>query len=198
MSLWDQMTGKQKAALGLVVAAAFLGLGYVGTRLGSDQDRVSVVTDGISPSDEVERRPVDVTQIKVYVSGAVRRPGVYELNSDRLIQDALYLAGGPMDGADLDRVNLAGRMVDTMQIHVPWLGDPVVEGLGNTETPSVVSINMGSREQLMSLPNVGEKTADAIIKYRTENGPFERVEDLAKVDGIGEKTLEKLLGRISL
>lgn len=198
MDLWSQMSGKMKVGLLAVGLALFAGLAFWGVQMGAERGRVSVSVDEAVREEGEGAATPRIESINVYVSGAVRRPGVYHLGSDRLVQDAIYLAGGAVEGADLDRVNLAGRMVDGMQIHVPWrlgFGEPAGT---EPEMPTVVSINLGTKEQLMTLPGIGEKTAEAIIEERTKNGPFERMEDLVRVDGIGEGTLEKLVGLVSL
>ena len=55
-----------------------------------------------------------------------------------------------------------------------------------------ININTATAEQLVLLPGVGKKTADAIIEYRTKNGNFKAVDDITKVKGIGAKKLEKI------
>lgn len=51
----------------------------------------------------------------------------------------------------------------------------------------LININTADREQLMQLEGIGEKMAQRIIEYRAENGPFETIQDIMKVSGIGEK-----------
>ena len=196
MSLWDQMSGGQKLGVGGVALLGVVGLTIWGSQAKGEPE-VVVETDEAAPSAQV-REPVEVTEISVYVSGAVRRPGVYKLKSTAMVQDAVYLAGGGTDWADFDRVNLASRMVDGQQVHVPYLEGDGVEPEGGVDTPTVVSINWGTKEDLMTLPEIGEVTAEKIIAYREQNGPFQRVEDLVLVPGIGEKTLDGLEGRIRL
>jgi competence protein ComEA len=61
-----------------------------------------------------------------------------------------------------------------------------------------ININTATAEQLVLLPGVGKKTADAIIEFRTKNGNFKAVDDIAKVKGIGPKKLEKIKGYLVL
>lgn len=58
-----------------------------------------------------------------------------------------------------------------------------------------VNINTDSKEQLMTLTNIGDVVADRIIEYRKAN-PFKSPEDVMKVKGVGEKTFEKNKDRI--
>lgn len=57
---------------------------------------------------------------------------------------------------------------------------------------SVVNINSASADEMASVPGLGEKKSQAIVKFREKHGPFARVEDLKKVDGIGDKLFEKI------
>ena len=96
--------------------------------------------------------------IRVYISGAVRNPGVYPLkDGDRWI-DALEVAGGPAESADLNAVNLSKRVQDG-------------------QTP-LVNINTADEAALQALPGIGEVRARSIVQSRTTQGPFASVEDL--------------------
>lgn len=55
-----------------------------------------------------------------------------------------------------------------------------------------INLNTANIEQLANLPGIGEKKAEAIVAYRTSNGPFASAEDLLKVKGVGDKLLEKI------
>ncbi len=63
---------------------------------------------------------------------------------------------------------------------------------------AAVNINTAAKEELQTLSGIGPEKAEAIIDYRTKNGPFQTVDDLAKVRGFGEKTVEKLRSDISV
>ena len=138
--------------------------------------------------------------IAVYVSGAVRMPGVYTLDADARAADALRAAGGPADDADLDAVNLAMRLSDEQQVHFPTSGSASMPASGdasNRETGSYgatgkLNINTATAEELETLPGIGERKAAAIVEHRGANGPFERVEDLVEVSGIGEGILASI------
>lgn len=202
MALWEHLSGRQKAGLAGGVAVLALGLGWLGTNVPTGTDKVSVKAEGGASAprgggESVQKVPVQPDYVTVYVSGAVRNPGVYRSQPEAIVQDLIRIAGGPNPDADLTKVNLASKITDHMQINVPVWGEktPKVQ----PETPGgVVSINLGTKEELMTLPDIGEVTAQKIIDYRTEHGPFARVEDLALVPGIGEKTVQRVLGRVSL
>jgi competence protein ComEA len=146
--------------------------------------------------------------IVVYVTGAVKRPGVYTLPKTSRMVDAVDAAGGFLEGADLNQVNLAEAIKDEQQIVIPGLSTlPTPEltiggnGLLVTPTPFAgqkININTASVELLDSLPGIGPTVAQKIVDYRKENGSFGRVEDLLKIPGIGPSTLEEIRGMITV
>jgi competence protein ComEA len=126
----------------------------------------------------------------VHVAGAVRRPGVYELEAGARVQDAVRRAGGARRGANLDAVNLAARVADGQQIVVPGRAAAAPVGGPAGEAPATpVSLGSATLEQLETLDGVGPATAQKIVAYRTEHGGFRSVDDLANVPGIGPKKL---------
>ena len=146
--------------------------------------------------------------IVVYVTGAVRRPGVYKIPPDSRLVEAIQQAGGFLEGADLTQVNLAGKVEDGAQIVIPGAtGVPtpqlVIGGNGILVTPTppagkLVNINTADAALLEQLPGIGPTLAQKIVDYRTANGPFTRIEDLLKVPGIGQSTLDEFRGLVTI
>jgi len=146
--------------------------------------------------------------IMVYVTGAVLRAGVYKLPRESRMVDAVQAAGGFVEGADLNLVNLAEVIKDGQQIVIPGLSTmptPVLTigegGILVTPTPfagTPININTADATLLETLPGIGETTAKSIVDYRKENGLFTRVEDLLKIPGIGPSTLEEIRGLITV
>jgi len=146
--------------------------------------------------------------INVYITGAVERPGVYLMPRDSRLVDAVRIAGGFIEGADLNQINLAEALQDGKQITIPGVSTfptPALtiggSGLLVTPTPeggSPININTAPVELLETLPGIGPTTAQAIIDYRLENGPFLTVEDLLKIPGIGPTTLDEIRGLITV
>lgn len=128
---------------------------------------------------------------KVYITGEVMYPGVYDISPDMRVVDLIEVAGGATDNADLTKVNLAARLRDEQKINVP-----PKEGLATAAEPALININSATLEQLMTLPGIGEVTAKAIITRR-ENKPFTSIEELTEIYNIGEKTLERIRGLIT-
>jgi len=130
----------------------------------------------------------------VYVTGAVERPDVYSLPQGSIVKDAILAAGGPASDADLERINLAASLSGGQQVYVPHQGEgapPVLPMRGETPGDGLINVNTATAALLESLPGIGPTLAQRIIEYRDANGPFEGVEDLVDVPGIGEATLDK-------
>lgn len=146
--------------------------------------------------------------ILVYVTGAVNHAGVFKLPPDSRMVDAVEVAGGFAQGADLNQVNLAALVTDGQQIVIPGLSTlPTPEltigenGLLVTPTPfggQLININTASAELLDTLPGIGPTTAQKIVDYRDQNGPFTRIEDLQKIAGIGPETFNEIRGLITI
>jgi len=128
--------------------------------------------------------------VLVHVVGAVEEPGVVSLPENSRVHDALALAGGAQEDAELGGVNLARVVYDGEQIIVPRVGEPVVASSGEGSGP--ISLSRADQETLETLPRIGPATAERIIAWRDKNGPFRSVEDLLAVSGIGPATLEGL------
>ena len=139
--------------------------------------------------------------IQVYISGAVQDPGVYPLRpGDRLV-DALDAAGGAIEGADLNRVNLALRVQDEGYYYIPQEGETPPQVATDTSAPApgarpvdggLVNLNTASADVLSTLPGIGPGRAQAIVSYRQQNGPFASIEEITAVTGIGSGTYEKI------
>lgn len=140
------------------------------------------------------------SRLVVDVAGKVRRPGIVELPAGARVVDALSAAGGAKPGVSLTSLNLARLLVDGEQIvvgvEVPFGGSlppstGAIPGIPSTTVPPV-NLNTATAEQLDTLPGVGPVTSQAILAFRTDNGPFTSVEELLEVSGIGDATLADL------
>lgn len=132
----------------------------------------------------------------VHVAGEVVRPGVYEFEEGDRLKDAIESAGGLTDCADSEKLNLAKRLTDEMKILVPSIHEDVLESSDETQVVQIVdtgkiNINTADAVALMDLPGIGPKTADKIIEYR-QTSPFEEIEDITNVNGIGDKMFETI------
>lgn len=144
----------------------------------------------------------------VHVVGAVRRPGLYELEAGARVADAVQEAGGATPRADLSGLNLAAKVLDAQQVVVPRRGEAAAggssaaapagpggaAGAGAADAP--IDLNAATAEQLETLDGIGPATAAKLLALRDERGGFRSVDDLAAVPGIGPKRLAALRARV--
>ncbi|KXT78399.1 helix-hairpin-helix domain-containing protein [Streptococcus sp. DD13] len=188
--------------LGLIVLVILLGTGSQKQAESLDQVLTAETTQIASSSQTEQEAETELasTRIQVDVKGAVQSPGLYELSADSRVNDAIQLAGGFTQQADIKSVNLAQKLTDEGVVYVATKE----EGISALPSPNAassdqissskeerVNINTATAEELQTLTGVGQKKASDIIAYREENGPFQSIEDLSKVSGIGQKTIEK-------
>ena len=151
---------------------------------------------------EAMKEESSVVLCGVHVTGAVNRPDqVLYLPEGTRVGEAIKAAGGASEEADLSQMNLAGYIQDGQKIYVPILGEKLtnIENLQgeNRENP-LTNINLATKIELLNLPGIGETYAERIIQYREENGPFETVEDIMEVKGIGESKFNDLKDKITV
>lgn len=147
---------------------------------------------------------------KVYISGEIKNSGVYDINNGDRLDDLVKRAGGLTEKADINSINLAMRLEDQMKIYIPNIDEN--QNINNDNTNLAIgqvsndltdlqnkkiNINLASKEELMTLPNIGEKRAQAILDYRQENR-FEKIEDIKNVSGIGDKYFEAMKDLITV
>ena len=131
----------------------------------------------------------------VYVSGAVTRPGVYTMEQDARVVNAIEAAGGALEEADLADLNLAQRIYDEQHIHVLRKGEAGPAGIPSTNPGQVgdkIDINHASAQEVEKLPGIGPVLSQRIVAYRKENGRFANTDDIMKVSGIGPAIFEKI------
>lgn len=152
-------------------------------------------------------KPENMTKkISIYISGAVNSPGVVELKSNERLMEGVKLCDGLTDEADTNRINLAMKVKDEGHYIIPKEGEEIalndsnenVENNNNDGNDSTegdnkkININGASKEELDSLPGVGEVTAQKIIDYREENKEFKSIDEIKNVKGIGENKFNDL------
>ncbi|TCS75591.1 helix-hairpin-helix domain-containing protein [Muricomes intestini] len=168
--------------------------GTEATQEAPDKTKGDAVKQGEKPS-----------SVFVYVCGAVHTPGVYELDSDSRVYEALAKAGGVTEDAADEALNQARVVTDGERIYIPTAKElekgfvdgsmPEVTG-ADYEKEGKININTASKEELKSLPGIGDAKADSIISYRESNGGFQSVEDLMQVEGIKEGVYNKIKDKI--
>lgn len=187
----------------LVMGIYMTGCSGVGEEfiLTDTEEKQEVITTGqeqeISTQDSVTQETVtqatgqteEAGTVFVFVCGQVAVPGVYELPAGSRIYDAIMQAGGCMETADICAVNQAGYLEDGMQIYIPAIGEAYKEAASEEQasrTDGRISINHADKNELMTLPGIGESKADAILEYRQSHGAFSSIDELMNIPGIKE------------
>lgn len=163
-----------------------------------------------APTESAEILP----KIFVDVCGAVVNPGVYEMEGDSRIFQAIEAAGGFLPEAATRLVNQAQPVSDGQQIYVPTQeeaeagDDPMPEGStsapgspgGDTDEDdsNTVNINTADAAALKTLTGIGDAKAQAILSYREEHGAFSAVEEIMQVPGIKESTFSAIKDKIAV
>ena len=162
-----------------------------------------------------------IETIKIHISGEVKYNGIIELDEGARIDDAIKIAGGLTENADISEVNLAYTLLDGQKWYIPTvgvaahsdpqindknvvgvapLGDPQIittengEGIiqDNQNNILKININTATQTEFETLPGIGPSLAYKIVEYRNQNGKFKTIEDLKKVSGIGENKYKQI------
>jgi competence protein ComEA len=212
-----QLDRKQQLVILVLVSIIIFGVGY---RWAQVKERAEVENQATfepgSAADESEAKV-----LLVHVTGAVEKPGVYELPEGARVIEAVNKAV-PTGEANLDVLKLATKVVDEQTIYVPVKTAAVQPGaVGATNPPAEpvapltlmstagatnsaqltggkININTADQSQLDTLPGIGPAYAQRIIQYREINGPFKTIQDIKQVSGIGDKRFEQLKDLITV
>ena len=210
---------KQKIVLFIIIIIT-LGIAYytytikINDQFNIEEQNLEVEENKIKESNKIEE---ETTKIIVHVSGAVRNEGIVELKEKARIADAIEMAGGITEDAYMKDVNLATILEDGMKIYIPTkeevekqgenINDSVSKdtnldiynnGSNTSKKNNKVNINTASKEELDTLPGIGESTANKIINYRKENGKFKTIEEIKEVSGIGDSKYEQIKNLIEI
>lgn len=150
---------------------------------GQTEDQAKDMTD--SPKAEKQK-------IVVHICGAVVNPGVYELSEDARVYEAIRMAGGMTKDAAGDQLNQAQELEDGQQLYIPYISEETVIVKEKNTVEQGVNINTATKEELMTLPGIGESKAQAIIDYREQKGDFNTIQELTNISGIKNGVYEKI------
>jgi competence protein ComEA len=180
----------------VLVSLLLAALVLAGSRLAATG--AATAPEVVAPLEPVAAKPSSRLLLVVHVVGAVRRPGLFRLPEGSRVADAVARAGGATGKADLAGLNLAAPLVDGTQVLVPARAarGPATGGAAAAQPGAAparkVSLSSATAEELDALPGVGPITAQKILDYRAEHGPFASVDDLDAVPGIGPTRIEQL------
>ena len=185
----------------------------------SNNDNVYASNNVEAKEEKDEDKNVLVSKYYVDIKGEVKNPGIYEVNSGTRINEVIKLSGGLTKNADVSIINLSKKVTDEMVIKIyskKEVSDAknsiskepeVIEIIKEIEKECVcpvtsdintnkskdgnVNINIATKEELMTIPRIGESKADAIIEYRNSK-KFENIDEIKNIPGIGEKLFESI------
>ncbi|MEH6781691.1 MAG: ComEA family DNA-binding protein [Rhodoglobus sp.] len=171
----------------IVVVLVALGCAVLATALTGSPTAVEIARGELgSGGDAIV---VESPSLFVHVTGAVMRPGLFELAEGSRVIDAIAAAGGFTDEANRDQLNLARLLTDGEQFAVPAAGDDVDAAAASDGR---VNLNTADAAALDTLPRIGPAMAARILAWREANGRFASVDDLRNIAGIGDATFEGL------
>lgn len=157
---------------------------------------------------EDEELDIEESEYAVYISGEVKIPGVYYLDPGSRVYEVIKEAGGALDSARLDHINLAAKIVDGEHIHIPSKDDELQDfeknivwnekTRVNENEDGLININKASSAELEELPSIGPARAGNIVDYRENNGYFNDIRDIENVPGIGTGIYEQIKTKITI
>lgn len=207
---------KRKKEIFLLVIIIIVAIGMIYSIFSEKTENIEEISsvqeeenNAVSTNNIIEEK---IQTIMVHIMGQVNYPGVVELQENARIQDAIEAAGGTTSEADFSKINLAYILEDGMKIYIPKIGEEekqayITQDSGDTiieenkkeeEGKLMVNINTASKEELESLPGIGESIATRIVNYRKENGKFSKIEDIQNVSGIGEAKYNNIKNYITV
>ncbi len=176
------------------------------------EDDSNIILSNVVEKETKEDETIEEkNKIVVYIAGAIKNEGIYELEKNSRIANIIEKAGGLTNDANINNINLAYILQDGMKVYIPKNNDKnemnddtnTYVSKGNEESKidkgtsvetknSKININTATQTELETLPGIGPSTAANIINYRKENGKFNNIEDLKKVSGIGDSKYNKI------
>ncbi len=195
----NELTKNQKIFIIIFLLIIVTVLGYTIWNFTKDKSNepeiddlmINTNTENITNTLDTQATTAPSEKIIIYIIGCVKTPGVYELDVDSRVSNAVDAAGGLLETADLTKINLAYKLEDGQKITIPSINDKTDEGstyedfitdssentISQTNSTSVqkssiVNINSATQTELETLPGIGPSIASKIISYRNENGKF--------------------------
>ncbi|MDD5015324.1 MAG: helix-hairpin-helix domain-containing protein [Atribacterota bacterium] len=196
-------SNQEKITIILLLIAIIIGGGIVLYKNMNSEDNFTI-NPASSISENNPATQMEIPSVIVHITGAVKNPGVYQLRSTDRIVNAVKIAGGETEEANLDLINLAALLKDGQKIIVPYkiyneTGEEINKNNYNNmengysssvSTSAKININIANTIILQTLPGIGPVLSERIIEYRNQNGLFGVIDDIKNVSGIAEKKFE--------
>ena len=200
----EDLLGDKKAVVRILSVVLILLVALVMRIHDQNKSDITIETEANAEETEyTEESNVRTQVLFVDIGGAVNSPGVYQVPENTRLFEVIDMAGGLTEDADADHVNRASFVEDGQKIIIPVKGD---ENTYDSVSDAVVSaypdsglvnINTAPAEELQTLSGIGKVMAERIIEYRSSNS-FKSKEDIMSVEGIGNKTYEKIKDSITV
>ncbi|WP_281487022.1 helix-hairpin-helix domain-containing protein [Lysinibacillus sphaericus] len=207
-SLWQKYKKSMLIPGVLIISGLFFYFSISSSDSSRPQEELIETIQPIEETIPMESTAEEAVQQQVFVDikGAVMYPGVYELQPDKRIFDAIQLAGGYIENADTQLVNHAQKVQDEMVIYIPIKGEQLEDissnllmlPLESQNKSQKINVNTADAETLATLPGIGPSKAHSILSYREEKGRFQTIDDVRNINGIGDKTFEKIKDSITV
>ena len=194
-----------KLILSVIIILVLSAIGYAIFYINEEKNEINFEQQ-IETVDIIEELEIiEKSKIYIDVSGEVVNPGLYELDEGSRINDAINIAGGVTEKACLDNVNLAYILSDGIKITIPkksknitYINTPVIFTGASNDGEQLININTATVEELCKLDGIGESTAKKIITFRNQKGGFKSKEELKNVAGIGEAKFNSIKNDITI
>lgn len=202
-------SNQEKITIILLLIVIVVGVGIVLYKNINSEDNF-VINRASDISENSPAIQIEVPPLIIHIAGAVKNPGVYQLESTDRIVDAVKIAGGATEEANLDLINLAALLKDGQKINIPYktyseTGEEINTNTYNYvasaysssgSTSAKININTANANMLQNLPGIGPVLSERIIEYRNQNGLFGVIDDIIDVSGIAEKKYEGIKDQI--
>lgn len=203
------LSNQEKITIILLLIVIVVGVGIVLYKNINSEDNF-VINRASDISENNPAIQIEVPPLIIHIAGAVKIPGVYQLKSTDRIVDAVKIAGGATEEANLDLINLAALLKDGQKIIIPYktyseTGEEINTNTYNYvasaysssgSTSAKININTANANMLQNLPGIGPVLSERIIEYRNQNGLFGVIDDIIDVSGIAEKKYEGIKDQI--
>lgn len=186
---------KVKAAFLIVILIAAL---FIFLKDGHAEENKIMIEEGATIDMASVETDAGTSEIIIDVSGAVNNPSVVRLPEGSRVYEALDAAGGLCENASVVSLNRASILNDGDKIYIPTKDEEIVALESSPGQSGAININKATAELLQTIPGIGPATAEKIIEFRNSNGPFRSIEELMDVNGIGEKTFEKMREKLCI
>lgn len=187
------------------------------------EENPTIVNKSIEEDQLTITKPIET--FFVDIKGEVKKPGIYEVNENTMVNDLINLAGGLTKNGTTKNINLSKKLSASTVVIIsskkesgliainnsctckeiditPCEKSNIIENSNNNDDAVsdniIININSATKDELMTLPSIGESKAKNIITYREENGMFSNIEDILNVSGIGDAIFAQIKKNITL